>query len=98
MVGVTTATTSESDGGGRYNSFNPDLILTWQCLSNLQLYAEVYGQTKTGPGQSNGFNGDTGIQYLLTDHIELDVEYGQRFNGQLDGFARYVGAGAGFMF
>ncbi|MFI4955155.1 MAG: transporter, partial [Gammaproteobacteria bacterium] len=70
MLGVATQTASFNDGGQRYNSFNPDLLVSWQLKNNLQVFAEVYGQTKTGPDQHDGYNADTGIQYLLTENIE----------------------------
>lgn len=93
MFGVTTETTSTNSGGGRYNSFNPDLVLSWQFNDHWQYYIEAYAQTSTGPDQSAGYNTDTGFQYLATENIELDIEYGQRLGGQLNGFARYWGAG-----
>jgi opacity protein-like surface antigen len=98
MLGVSSLTVSSNAGGDRYNTVNPDLVFAWQCLENLQVYAEFYGQTKTGPDQSSGFNGDAGLQYLPTDNIELDIEFGQRFSGELGNFARYIGAGGGIRF
>lgn len=98
MLGYTTQTTAAQTGGERFQSVNPDLVFTWQCLEQLQLYAELYGQSNTGPDEHDGFNADAGVQYLVTTNIELDVEYGQRINGSLGGFARYWGIGAGFRF
>lgn len=98
MLGYTTATTSTDSGGGRYSSFNPDLVFAAQTSENLQFYIEVYGQSKTSPDQSSGFNADGGVQYLISENIELDLEYGQRISGELAGFANYVGAGTGFRF
>jgi opacity protein-like surface antigen len=98
MLGYTTETTSTNDGGGRYSSVNPDLVFAAQTSQDLQFYLEVYGQSKTAPDQSSGYNVDGGIQYLPWENIELDLEYGQRISGELAGFANYVGAGAGFQF
>jgi hypothetical protein len=98
MLSYSTQTTSSSEGGNRFNSINPDFVFTWECRDDIQLYAEVYAQTKTGYDQSDGYNADTGIQYLVTKNIELDIEYGQRLGGQLDEFAHYVGAGGGLRF
>jgi opacity protein-like surface antigen len=98
MVGVSTATLSTQAGGDRYTSFNPDLVISWLFTQSLQGYAEFYGQTKTAPHQGSGFNADAGIQYLPTDYIELDIEYGQRLSGELGYFSRYIGAGAGIRF
>ena len=93
MLGFATQTTSVDAGGERFNSFNPDFLVSWQTSSNFQLYAEFYGQTKTSPENSDGYNADGGFQYLLTENIEIDIEYGVRLAGELGGFSHYFGAG-----
>lgn len=98
MVGVTSETTPREQGGKRYNSFNPDVVLTWQPLDKLQFFGEIYGQTNAGPGLGAGYNTDVGVQYLITSNIEIDTEFGQRIRGRLGGFNNYVGVGMGFMF
>lgn len=98
MFGIASLTAPSNQGGGRFTTVNPDLVFAWQPLSYLQFYAEIYGQSKTAPNHASGFNGDLGIQYLVLDYIEIDLEYGQRFSGELGGFSSYVGAGGGVMF
>lgn len=98
MLGFSSQTTAANEGGERYDSFNPDLVISWQPKDVLQLYIEFYGQTKTGPEEAEGYNTDAGIQYLLTEDIEVDVEYGQRLSGELNGFSHYVGFGGGVRF
>ncbi len=98
MVGVTSDTEPTNLGGGRYASFNPDGVVTWEFVPNLQLYAEVYGQTHTGVGQGSGYDADGGIQILVSRDFELDFEAGTRLSGQLGGFSHYVGAGLGLEF
>jgi hypothetical protein len=98
QYGLSSLTASSNAGGGRYFSVNPDLVFAWQPLDPLQFYVEVYGQSKTGPEESGGFNADAGIQYLISEALEIDLEYGQRLSGELGGFARYVGAGLGVRF
>jgi hypothetical protein len=98
MAGLTSETVSYHDGGGRYNSFNPDLVLDWEPTNNLQFYVEIYGQTKTAPEEHDGYNADVGIQYLITKNIEVDVEYGHRLTGELAGFSHYFGVGGGIRF
>ena len=98
MLGVSSLSASPNDGGQRYTSFNPDLVLSWQTTHNSQIYAEVYGQTKTYPNEHSGYNTDVGIQYLLTENIEVDAEYGRRISGQLGGFSNYYGVGGGIRF
>lgn len=98
QYGLASLTASSNEGGGRYFTVNPDLVFAWQPLDPLQFYIEIYGQSKTGPDESSGFNADAGIQYLISEALEIDLEYGQRLSGELGGFARYVGAGMGVRF
>jgi hypothetical protein len=98
MLGVATQTLPDLAGGGRYTSLNPDFVGTWQPTKTLQLYGEIYGQSSTGPGQGAGWNGDGGVQYLLTESVEVDVEVGLRLAGNLGGLGRYVGVGLGFKY
>ncbi|NNM60441.1 MAG: transporter [Legionellales bacterium] len=100
MFGVTSETVSESSGGDRFSSFNPDLVLTWTLgdTSTFQVFAEVYGQTHTGPDQGSGFNADGGVAYLVFKMLSVDVEYGHRLSGLLGGFDHYVGTGLALYF
>jgi len=98
MLGVSTQVLSYSAGGQRYNSVNPDLVLTWQTSPRFQTFGEVYGQSKTAPNAGAGFNADAGIQYLLTPNLVSDVELGQRISGKLGLFNNYVGAGLAWLF
>jgi len=98
MFGVTTATQSSHDGGQRFTSINPDIVLTYSATDRLQLYGEIYGQSKTGPGESSGFNFDGGFLYLVLPNAEIDLEIGQRMSGNLGGFNHYIGTGMAFMF
>jgi opacity protein-like surface antigen len=98
MIGVTSETDPTASGGGRFNSFNPDVTLTWQLTPKFQIYGEVYGQTKTSAVNSSGYNTDMGMQYLITPNIEVDAEYGVRLSGNLIGFQHYFGAGGGIQF
>lgn len=95
QCGVTSLTQSIADGGRRYTSFNPDLVMDWAPVKRLQFFGEIYGQTNTGPGQGGGVNMDAGIQYLLTRYLVVDVEVGQRISGQLGNFNNYIGSGLG---
>lgn len=98
MFGATSQTQSSFNGGQRYTSINPDIILTYVLNPKVDLYGESYGQTRTGPGQGSGFNFDGGILYLPIPNLEVDLEVGQRISGNLYGFNHYVGAGMSVMF
>lgn len=97
MFGVTSQSEPIYNGGGRYTSFNPDLVLGWS-KDKIVIYWEVYGQSKTAPDEGNGFNTDVGLLYLAQQNVALDVEFAQRLNGSLYGFSRYIGAGITLQF
>lgn len=97
MLGVSSLTTPRQDGGERYNSFNPDVVLSWHPKDRIQFYGEIYGATSTGPGEGPGSNFDVGVQYLLTKKLEVDLSFGQRIFGKLYDFNNYVSVGLGVM-
>jgi hypothetical protein len=97
MIGVTTETLPYLQGGGRYNSFNPDVVVDYIISDNCLLFGEIYGQTNTSPSNGAGFNTDMGLVWQASSHVALDVEYGHRISGQLIGFDYYVGAGISFL-
>jgi hypothetical protein len=98
MLGATTETQSSYDGGRHFTSINPDLVFTYSANEKLDFYGEIYGQSKTGPGEGNGFNFDGGVIYLLIPSLAVDLEFGQRINGNLSGFNHYIGTGMAIMF
>lgn len=98
MAGVTSETTPRNSGGRRFTSFNPDWVVTYAWDNRYQLYGEVYGQSKVGPGLGSDADADGGFQYLITPHFEVDAELGQRITGSLGGFDNYVGIGIGLEF
>lgn len=97
MVGITSQTEPTAAGGQRFQSFNPDLVATWQSTSRLQFYAEIYGQSHSGYRQGWGSDADGGVQYLLTPDFEVDLEEGVRMQGSLGGFSNYTGVGLGLL-
>lgn len=98
MVGVTSQTEPTAVGGQRFQSFNPDLVVTWESTSRLQFYGEIYGQSESGYRQGWGTDADGGLQYLITPDFEVDLEEGVRLQGSLGGFSNYTGVGLGVMF
>jgi hypothetical protein len=98
MVGLTSQTLPRHSGGQRFTSFNPDITFSWLPKYWMEVYAEVYGQTKSAPGQGSGFNMDTGLIFLPIPTITIDFEVGQRISGVLGGFNRYVGTGMAINF
>ncbi len=98
MLGVASLSDSERNGGRRFNTFNPDILVGWYPKSWLEYFAEIYGQTRTGPRQGPGYNLDTGLLFLINKNIAADVEMGKRLSGQLGNFNTYYGCGISFMF
>lgn len=92
MAGLTSQTDSVNNGGRRYASFNPIMALSWS-KEKLQIFAEVFAQTKTSYSQGAGLNVDTGIQYLMGNNIVVDVEVGKHLKGHIGGYDHYIGAG-----
>ncbi|STX51429.1 Uncharacterised protein [Legionella busanensis] len=84
-------------GGHHYNSFNPDVILSYAFTEKLSLYGEIYGQTKTGANVRNGFNADAGVLYLLHPKVVIDMSAGQRLRGYLYNIEHYFGTGISFL-
>ena len=98
MVGATSQTEPTAAGGQRFESFNPDLVVTWASTSRVQLFGEIYAQSHSGYLQGWGTNADGGLQWLVTPDLVVDVEEGVRIQGSLGGFSHYTGVGLGLMF
>ncbi len=92
-LGVSTQALPSSSDGERYNSINPDTVLSWQPNTDFELYGELYGQTKVSPSQGAGADFDSGVLYLLARNVSVDAEVGQALAGQLGGYKHYVGCG-----
>lgn len=98
MAGVTSQTEPTAAGGLRFQSLNPDLVVTWESSSRLQFYGEIYAQSHSGYRQGWGSDADGGLQYLVAPDFQVDLEEGVRIQGDLGGFSNYTGVGLGLMF
>ncbi|MDP3704814.1 MAG: transporter, partial [Legionellaceae bacterium] len=99
MLGVSTQTlVTSANLSERFSSLNPDVLLTWTLQDNIQLFAEIYGQSKTGPTTGVGYNTDAGITYLVTKNMTMDLEFGHNLQGVLGDFEQYIGAGFAIKF
>ena len=98
MVGATSQTEPTAARGQRFQSFNPDLVVTWASTSRVQLFGEIYAQSHCAYLQGWGANADGGLQYLVTADLVVDVEEGVRLQGNLGGFSNYTGVGLGLLF
>ena len=96
MLGLSSLTNPNFSGGQRYTSINPYVVFSWQITEDKNLYAEVFGQTRSGPNQGSSFSSDVGFLYLLKKNLAVDVSVGQRISG-LSSFRNYIGAGFSFL-
>ncbi|WP_128130418.1 transporter [Legionella sainthelensi] len=83
MIGFSRFSTSKEDGGAGFNSFSPDVLVGWFAQNWLEFYAEVYGQTRTGPNRGPGYNLDAGVIFLINKSIAFDVGIGKSLAGTL---------------
>ena len=79
----------------RYGFVMPSIVVTAQIPNAYQFFAELAGQTKTGPAQGGRFVGDIGVQKLLGRNVGLDAEYGNSFTPINGSRFHYIGFGAG---
>lgn len=98
MLGVSTQTLPTLSNGQRFDSFNPDVLISYEINDHVETYAEVFGQTNAGPGLGYGYNADVGILYALTNNTEIDASFGQRITGNLGGYNNYFGVGFATLF
>lgn len=92
ILGVSSTSVEYIQQGARFTTVNPDIFANWQLNPNWQLFAELYAQTRTGPGEGAGLLTDGGFFYLVTPRVALDAEIGQRITGAW-GFQSYVSGG-----
>ncbi len=81
-----------SDNGhiSRFFGFNPDVVATYQFKDALQAYGEVQRNPQQGVALSGNYWFDCGLQYLLTQNIELQSEYGIFLDPPEGGYGRYI--------
>ncbi|MFV0821222.1 hypothetical protein HRQ65_08420 [Tatlockia micdadei] len=98
QLGFSSQTQSILAGGKRFTSINPDAFFSWYPVDRLEIYAEIYGQSKTAPDEGSGFNAAVGIIFLSFKNMTIDFEGGQRIRGFLGDVENYVAAGAAIQF
>lgn len=97
MLGGNSLTEPRGAGGGRFNSFTPDLVLSYAPSDTLNIFGEVFGQTKTSPDQGAGFNADLCVLYWWNKSLVFDVNVGQRLSGNLGGYRQFFAVGAAYL-
>lgn len=97
-IGTTVAFTSTggfaSDGAhARYGLVEPSFVVTQQLPGAYQLYAEYVFVSKLAPDLGGRAFTDFGVQKLLGQRTEIDLEYGHAFTADPALRFQYVGAG-----
>ncbi len=95
-LGVMSQSVQYLQNGARYASINPDVFASWQLTDKWLTFLEWFGQSRTAPGKGAGMVVDTGVFYLLTPKLSVDLELGQRLSG-VWGFQSYASAGFGWL-
>ena len=93
MVGGSTATDPSLIGGGRFNSFNPSLALSYAQTKKLRFFIETFAQTQTEYVVQGNYNVDGGVLYMLTENVVFDLEIGQQLSHQSLSFHQFIGGG-----
>lgn len=93
LTGLLSSSDAPAEGGQSFYSFNPIVVVSWSLSERLSPYAELYGQSKTASNQGWGLSADIGFNYLVSNNLTIDIEYGQRLSGQIGAIKRYIGAG-----
>lgn len=93
MLGGNTITESKLLGGGRVNSISINGAMSYSITEPVILFGEIFGQTKTAIDREDGFVGNVGFLYLLTENAVLDFELAQALTGALGEYNHYVGGG-----
>lgn len=97
MLGGSSMTEARQLGGRRFESINPYVVLSYAPIEKINIYGEIYGQSKTAPMEGGGINVDAGLLYLMRTNWVVDISIGQQITGSLGGFKQYIGAGFSLM-
>lgn len=93
MFGGSRIAESSENGGRYFTSFNPSISLVYAPIDPLNLFVEVFGQSKTGADLGSGFIANGGLLYKFKENAMFDLEIGQRVQGNLFDIQQVVGAG-----
>lgn len=97
--GFSSSTSLSGDGSPhRFLSFNPDIVAVYQFNPFFQAYGEIFRNYQQGVAFSGNYWFDGGFQYLASQNLELDIEYGVYIDPPPGNSSRYIGFGTGIMF
>lgn len=93
QMGISELSDPQISGSHRYQSFNPDFVMSYTFKQKIDMYLEFFGQTKTSSTESFGLIGGIGLIYLFNSKTTFDISFYQRIKGELLGFEHFIGAG-----
>lgn len=93
MLGVSTVSQPNLLGGGRFYSFNPSIALSYSPIETLDIFIELFDQTKTDTFGGYVFAADCGLNYQIAKNTSLDFEFGQKLIHNQLSFTHYLGGG-----
>lgn len=93
MVGGSTETQPSNFNGTRFNSFLPSLVISYVPIEKLNMFAELFGKTKTDSVSGGNYNADVGFFYLVTPNVALDLEVGQQLSNVSASFNHFINGG-----
>lgn len=80
---------------GTFGTFTPSALLLQQFGHVTQAYVEYVNVSRDAPDVGASSFADTGIQRLIGNGLEIDLEYGRSLSGPAAQRFSYIGAGIG---
>jgi hypothetical protein len=93
MLGVSSSTTATDYQSLRFESANASVVFTLSATDRMNLFIELFGQSKTAPMQRGNFNVDCGMLYLATTNLVFDLEIGQQLTNTAGVFQQFLNTG-----
>lgn len=82
----------------RFYSLDYSLELSYQFNPKIEVFAEIFGQGKTGPALGSNFDMDWGLLYLIKENLLFDLSFGHQFTDIDESFNYFIIAGLSLKF
>jgi hypothetical protein len=83
-----------SDEGDRFNQFFGSVTVAYDISERVGTYAELFGFSKLGPGDSGAKYVNGGVTYLVNNDFQLDARVGVGLSNNVSGPDYFFGVGA----
>jgi hypothetical protein len=98
MLGISTSTESRSAMGGRFQSFNSSIAVSFKPIETMSFFVEMFGQTKSGYFVGSTLGADVGVLYQIARNASLDVEFAKNISSSMLYYNYYLGSGISILF